>query len=59
MSPLAVENLTPESGADAIRQAISDSVAQCMREGKSQKECAGQAYGIARDKTGKPLGREA
>ena len=56
--PLQVENLTPDSGEGAIQEAISASIAQCMREGgKTQKECAGQAYGIARDKTGKPLDR--
>jgi len=41
---------------DAIRQAISDSIAQCIREGKDQKQCAAIAYDIARDKTGKSLG---
>lgn len=56
--PLAVENLTPESSAADIREAISQSIEQCVREGKPQDECAGMAYGIARDKTGKPLGRE-
>ena len=54
--PLAVESLTPESGMDAVRDAISKSVEKCIAEGKDQKECAGMAYGIARDKTGKPLG---
>ena len=54
--PLPVENLTPDSQTVAIRDAISESIAQCMREGgRTQKECAGQAYGMARDKTGKEL----
>lgn len=54
--PLAVDNLTSESNAEAIRTAVSESIAQCIREGKSQKECAGMAFSIARDKTGKSLG---
>ena len=55
--PLPVENLTPESSIVVIRDAISASIKQCMEEGgKTQKECAGMAYGIAREKTGKELG---
>lgn len=54
--PLAVDNLTPASGEDAIRDAISKSIEKCIQEGRDQKECAGMAYGIAREKTGKPLG---
>ena len=56
MSPLAVESLTPDSPTTAIREVISKSIEQCMGEGKEQKECAGMAYGIARDKTGRSLG---
>ena len=54
--PLPVEQLTPDSPVQAIREAISKSVQQCMSEGKDQKECAGIAYGIARDRTGQQLG---
>jgi len=54
--PLPVENLTPESSMDAIKQAISDSISQCMKEGKDQKECAAMAYDMARRATGKSLG---
>ena len=55
--PLAVENLTPQSHDPAIQEAISLSIEQCMKEGgKSQKECAGMVYGMARDSTGKELG---
>lgn len=58
--PLAVENLTADSGRQAIREAISRSVEQCMKEGgRDQKQCAAIAYSIARDKTGKEIGREA
>ena len=56
--PLPVENLTPESGQKAIDAAISDSMSQCNKEGgRTQKECAGMIYDIARDKTGKALDR--
>jgi len=54
--PLAVDALTPDSGLDAIRQAISESIKQCIQEGKDQKQCAAIAYSIARDKTGQALG---
>ena len=57
--PLDAERLTADSSKDAIRAAISKSIQQCMQEGKSQQECAAMAYGIARDKTGKELGKEA
>lgn len=55
--PLPVDNLTPDSGLQAIRDAISATIRYLMeKEGKSQKDAAGQAYAMARDKTGKPLG---
>ena len=63
--PLPVDNLTTDSPVPAIRDAISQSIAQCMsepipegtdvQEGNKQKWCAGKAFGIARDKTGKRL----
>ncbi len=52
---LPVENLTPESPLPTIREAISQSIEACMREGKSQKECAAIAYQYARDLTGQEL----
>jgi len=65
--PLPVDNLTPGSSQEAINTAVSESIRQCMSEpipegtdvtdaGK-QKWCAGKAYGIARQNTGKTLGR--
>ena len=54
--PLAVDNLTPDSNPEQTRDAISKSIEKCMQEGgKTQKECAGMVYSIARDKTGKEL----
>lgn len=55
--PLAVETLTHDSTMEAIRTAISATIKKLMEEGKSQEEAAGQAYGMARDRTGKSLGR--
>jgi len=54
--PLAVENLTPDSSIVSIREAISQTIKQCMDEGgREQKQCAAIAYDIAREKTGKSL----
>ena len=63
--PLAVSNLTTDSPEQAIRDAISQSIETCMQEPtpegqdipNKQKWCAGKAYGIAREKTGRALGR--
>jgi len=53
--PLAVENLTPDSTDQQIQDAISATIKKLMEEGKEQKEAAGQAYGMAREATGKEL----
>jgi len=54
--PLAVDTLTPANNDKDIQDAISQSIEQCMREGgRTQEQCAGMIYGIARDKTGKEL----
>jgi len=63
--PLPVDDLSPESPINNVRDAISASIEACMTEpipegtdvtvsGKN-KWCAGKAYGIARQKTGKEL----
>jgi len=57
--PLPVEGLTADSSPISIREAISKSIAQCIKEGKDQKQCAAIAYQYARDKTGKEIGKEA
>lgn len=57
--PLPVDSLTKDSPTTSIREAISKSIEQCIKEGKDQKQCAAIAYSIARDKTGKRLGKEA
>ena len=53
--PLAVDDLNEKSTMEQIREAISDTIHKLIKEGKSQKDAAGQAYGMARSKTGKEL----
>ena len=61
--PLAVQNLTTASNDEAVKEAISLSIEQCMGEpipqGMTQSErraqCAAIAYSHARDRTGKAL----
>lgn len=53
--PLAVDNLNENSSMEQIRGAISKTIQELMDEGKTQKEAAGQAYGMARQATGKEL----
>ena len=53
--PLTVDNLNSSSTPDQINQAISDTIAKLMNEGKTQEQAAGEAFGIARNKTGKEL----
>ena len=63
--PLPVDNLTPDSSTVSIREAISQSIAQCMKEpipegydvteANKNKWCAAQSYSIARENTGKEL----
>ena len=56
--PLPVENLTKDSSEKQIQDAISETIRYLIKnEGKTQKEAAGQAYGMARERTGKSLDR--
>ena len=51
--PLPVEGLTAQSSPDAVREAISASISQCMSEGgKDQDQCIAIAHDIARQQTG-------
>lgn len=60
--PLAVERLTEQSTLADAREAINQSIATCVGEGKDQRECAGMAYGMARERcspdVAASLGRE-
>jgi len=51
--PLPVENLSAQSTEEEIRTALSESIAQCIREGRSREQCAAIAYNYARERTGK------
>jgi hypothetical protein len=53
--PLPVDNLRFGSSEEEIERAISESISICVEEGKSQEQCVGMAYNIARRKTGKEL----
>jgi len=51
-----MQALTKDSSPEQIREAISAEMEICMGEpGAEQRACAGRAYGMARDKTGKAL----
>jgi len=57
----AMDSLTPESTDQQIQEAISAEIELCMKQPAppgtedQQKYCAGKAYGMAREKTGKSL----
>ena len=52
----AMERLTKDSSDPQIQDAISSEIETCMKEpGADQKACAGRAYGMAREATGKAL----
>lgn len=54
--PLAVDNLTKGSTMERIREAIAEDMRYLTeKEGKSQKDAAGQLYSMAREKTGRSL----
>ena len=55
--PLATDSLTRDSSTEAVRQAISASISQCVSEGKSQEQCAAIALDSARRRTGRGLGQ--
>ena len=51
-----MEALTKDSSDKQIQDAISSEISTCMGEpGADQKACAGRAYGMAREATGKAL----
>ena len=53
--PLPVESLNENSQISQINEAISQSISQCVNEGKEQKECVGMIFSIAKERTGKTL----
>jgi len=56
--PLHTERLTSESSDEAIQEAISKSIEQCMQEGgRDQEQCVAIAHSTARRATKGNLGR--
>ena len=56
--PTLAEKLTSKSSPGQISAAISDSIAQLMREGREQDQAVAIAYSQARKATGKELGKK-
>ena len=56
--PLAAQSLTTKSSSEDIRNAVSKSIAACVKEGKPQAQCIAIAYRYAEGATGRSLGRE-
>ena len=57
MSPTAVDKLSNQSSDAQTKAAISDCIAYHINQGLTQEQAAGKCYGMARDKTGKELGK--
>ena len=55
--PLPTEALTRASSPDAVKQAVSESISQCMTEGKSRDQCVAISLESARRSTGRSLGQ--
>jgi len=54
--PLSVEKITPDTSLANVRSMINDTIQYLIdREGKTPKEAAGQAYGMAEQQWGKPI----
>jgi len=51
--PTAVDNLTKESSADAIREAVSSCIATEIDAGRKKDQAVAMCYEMARKKTGK------
>lgn len=49
--PLPIESATRQTPKNMVRELIGKSIEQCIKEGKSQKQCAAIAYEIASKKT--------
>jgi len=51
-----MDALSKDSSDSQIQEAISEEIRLCMGQpGAEQKACAGRAYGMAREATGKAL----
>jgi len=52
--PLSVQSLTPDSTQDAIDTAKSESIAQCVNEGRPQDQCVAIVMRYIEEATGRP-----
>jgi len=54
--PLAVDQINKGDSVESVRAKISATIEYLIKnEGKSQKEAAGQAYGMAESKWGRKI----
>ena len=54
--PLAIDQIQPGDSIESVRAKISRTIASLIKnEGKTSKEAAGQAYGMAEQKWGKKI----
>lgn len=56
--PTAVDNLTKDSKQAQIDAAISDCIATEVKAGRKQNQAVAMCYSMAREKTGKSLGKK-
>jgi len=56
--PLAVESITKDTPLASVRRMISETIKKLIDEGKSPKDAAGQAYGMAEEKWGREIPRK-
>lgn len=57
--PTAATRLTKDSSLDAIKAAISETIAQLVSEGREQSQAVAIAYSQAERATGKRLGKKS
>jgi hypothetical protein len=51
--PTAVDKLTKDSSADAIKEAVNSCIATEIRGGRERKQAVAMCYNMARKKTGR------
>ena len=57
--PSSIERLDKSSSIPQIKAAVTDCIHYCIKnEGLTQEQASGKCYGIAREKTGKELGKK-
>ena len=56
--PTAVDKLTKDSKQAQIDAAISDCIATEVKAGRKQNQAVAMCYSMAREKTGKSLGKK-